>query len=104
MITVEIAIDYSFPNVSYPVISKTTLNNGVVMSKTLATYEEGLIAIDLEEFYLSFKNHIASSLDYKKTIEEEKYDKKRDLAYYEMGQAMDYFRKLMSEYWKEDAL
>lgn len=103
MITIKIEIDYEFPNITYPVISKTTLNNEEVISKTLATYQEAKVGVDLDEFYSSFKNHIIQTLNSKKTIDEERIDKKRDFEYYELHQAMGYFRRLMSDHWMENS-
>jgi hypothetical protein len=104
MLTVDISIDYNYPNTTYPVVSKKILNDGVLVTQSLALYQEAAIAVDLDEFYSAFKAHIKSELDAKSTIEEESLDKTRNMSYSQLSMAMDYFQRFMYSQWIENAI
>lgn len=101
MADVEYSVEASYDDYPFPVIVRKVIQDGEVISFSIAGYKEAYLSgVDLEQYFTLYKNYIQAHLDSLSTLSDEleavSADKHQDF-----NGAISSFRGFMREHWAE---
>lgn len=101
MATVEYSVEASYADYPFPVIVRKVVQDGEVVSFSLAGYKEAQLAgVDLEQYFTLYKNYIQSHLDSLTALSNELAATQAD-KHQDFNAAVSSFRGFMREHWAE---